>query len=85
MCSNITEKVSVLGSARSLEGWFNIDTANVYFDHPYHAQLDHSLNIDFVNEAEGAPKRVAVEMSADSARELVQKILAALAAGETAH
>ena len=61
------------------------DTANVYYDHPYHAQLDHALGIDFVNEADGGRERVAVELSADSARALVEKILAALASGEIDH
>ncbi|MHB8575230.1 MAG: DUF6295 family protein [Dehalococcoidia bacterium] len=85
MCSYITEKAEVFGSAKGPDGWFRIDRANVYFDHPFHAPLDHSLNIDFINAAEGAPTRVAVEISAESARELVQKILAALATGETEH
>ena len=85
MCTYITEKAAVSGSAKGPLGWFSVDTANVYFDHPYHAPLDHSLNIDFTNEAEGAPVRVAVELTADSARALVEKILAALAAGEGAH
>ncbi|MEX1083464.1 MAG: DUF6295 family protein [Xanthobacteraceae bacterium] len=52
--------------------------------HP-HAPLDHALNIDFVSEADGARERVAVELSASSARELIRKIEAALAAGEAAH
>ena len=85
MCTYITEKTAVSGSAKGPLGWFSVDTANVYFDHPYHAPLDHSLNIDFTNEAEGAPVRVAVELTADSARALVAKILAALAAGEASH
>jgi Family of unknown function (DUF6295) len=85
MCSYITEKAEIFGSAKGPEGWFKVDTANVYFDHPYHAPLDHSLNIDFVNEADGAPQRVAVEISAKSAHELVKKILAALETGEAAH
>ena len=84
MCSYITEKASIFGSAKGKE-WFSVDTANVYFDHPYHAPLDHSLNIDFVNESEGATRRVAIEISAVSARELVAKILAALETGEAAH
>jgi hypothetical protein len=62
-----------------------IDTANVYFDHPYHSTLDHVLAIDFTNEGEGGRDRVAVELSADSARALIDKILAALASGEAAH
>jgi hypothetical protein len=62
-----------------------IDTANVYYDHPYHAPLDHVLGIDFVNEAEGSGERVAVELSAASARALVREILAALENGEQEH
>jgi hypothetical protein len=85
MCSYITEQVEILGSAKGPAGWMRVDTANVYFDHPYHAPLDHSLNIDFLNGAEGAGTRVALELSAESARALVEKILAALAEGERAH
>jgi hypothetical protein len=84
MCSYITEKAEIFGSAKG-ENWFSVDTANVYFDHPYHAPLDHSLNIDFVNERGGEFTRVAVEMSAESARELVKAILMALEQGEYAH
>ena len=85
MCSYITEQVAVAGSAKGPSGWMAVDTANVYFDHPYHAPLDHSLNIDFVNAAEGAPTRVALELSAESARALVRTILATLEQGEAAH
>ena len=85
MCSYIVEKASVSGSAKGANGWMRIDTANVYFDHPYHAPLDHALAIDFVCEADGGKERVAVELSAESARALVQNILAALASGEAAH
>jgi len=85
MCSYIVEKTVVSGSAKGPNGWMRIDTANVYFDHPYHAPLDHALAIDFVCEADGANERVAVELSADSARALVKNILAALTSGEAAH
>jgi len=85
MCSYIVEKTAVSGSAKGPSGWMRIDTANVYFDHPYHASLDHALAIDFVCEADGAQERVAVELSAESARALVKNILAALASGEAAH
>lgn len=85
MCSYITIRQKVTGSAKGAAGWIRIDTANVYFDHPYHAPMDHALAIDFVCEADGAKERVAVELSAESARELVAAIQAALAAGEAAH
>src|SRR3979411_2368236 len=55
-------------SAKGAKGWMHIDTANVYYDHPYHAPLDHALGIDFICEAEGGRDRVAVEISAESAR-----------------
>jgi len=85
MCTYITEKTTIVGSAKGPKGWMRIDTANIYFDHPFHAQLDHTLNIDFVGEVDGGRQRVAVELSAESARALIEKIEAALVAGEEAH
>jgi hypothetical protein len=85
MCSYIVEKAALVGSAKGRKGWMRIDTANVYFDHPYYSTLDHVLAIDFTNEGEGGRDRVAIELSAESARALVARILAALASGEAAH
>ena len=59
-----------------------VDTANVYYDHPYEAQLDHALCVDFVCEADGGRERVAIEISRESALELIEKIKAALASGD---
>ncbi len=85
MCTWITQRSAVTGSGKGASGWFPLTHATVYFDHPYHAPLDHALNIDFVNEAAGPGARVAVELSAESARALIKDIEAALEAGETAH
>jgi Family of unknown function (DUF6295) len=85
MCTYINEKATIFGSAKGPSGWIKVDTANVYFDHPYHAPLDHALGIDFVDESAGSPERVAIEISAESARRLIAKIEAALASGEAAH
>jgi hypothetical protein len=85
MCTYITETAAILGTAKGQTGWVNVDTANVYYDHPQAAPFDHTLNIDFVNQREGSPVRIAVELSADSARLLVEKILAALDAGAREH
>ena len=52
---------------------------------PAHAFMEHSLNIDFVNENGGTQERVAVEISAASAKELVNAILAALEEGSKEH
>ena len=43
--------------------------------------IEHALNIDFVNEAEGLGARVAVELTSESARQLVDLIGAALERG----
>ena len=40
--------------------------------------MEHALNIDFVNESQGSSARVAVELSEQAARDLVQTILAVL-------
>jgi hypothetical protein len=85
MCSYIVEKATVTGSAKGPSGWMRIDTANVYFDHPYHAPLDHALGIDFICEADGGRERVAVELSRESALDLIETIKAALASGDVAH
>ena len=85
MCSYLTVPADITGSAKGPDGWFSVTSASVYFDHPFHAPLEHSLNIDFVDPARGPGARVAVELSADSARELVRCIEVALdAAGAAA-
>ena len=60
MCSDIVEKTAVYGSAKGANGWFTVDTANVYYDHPWHVPLDHALIIDFRNEALGPAARLGV-------------------------
>lgn len=78
MCTYTTEKIDVSGSGKGANGWFAVDTATVYFDHPVHAPAEHTLNIDFLNPSEGPGARVAVELTADSARSLMSAIQAAL-------
>ena len=78
MCTMIAEKVKIDGSGKGKAGWFTLNQANVSYDHPFDAPLEHALNIDFVNEAQGPGARVAVELSADAARSLVETILQVL-------
>ena len=81
MCTNIVETTSIAGSGKGKDGWFVLSDANVSYDHPFHAPVEHALNIDFVNAAAGPGARVAVELTADSARRLVDTILVALERG----
>jgi hypothetical protein len=83
MCSYITEQPKLVGSAKGERGWFRIQAASVYFDHPQHALDDHTLNLDLLGEQ--PDQRLAVELSADAARALVASIEAALVAGAAMH
>ena len=78
MCTYLTEKVSITGSGKGPAGWFTVTDASVYFDHPVHAPAEHTLNIDFIDPASGPSARVAVELTADSARALIKAIQATL-------
>lgn len=82
MCTMIVQQVAMEGSGKGTTGWFPVQQANVSYDHPFNAPLDHALNIDFVNEAQGLGARVAVELSVDSAKKLVETIMAVLAEAE---
>jgi hypothetical protein len=80
MCTYATVRVPVTGSAKGPgSGWFSATDATVYFDHPVHAMAGHTLNIDVAAPARGPAARVALELTADSARALVDAIQAALA------
>jgi hypothetical protein len=76
MCTYTTEFAEITGSGKGRDGWFALTGATVYYDHPVHAQAEHTLNIDF---SDGRPgHRVAVELTASSARELIAAIERAL-------
>jgi len=74
MCTMIVEQVEIAGSGKGATGWFSVHQANVSYDHPFSAPMEHALNIDFVDQAQGPGARVAVELSAQSARALVEAI-----------
>jgi hypothetical protein len=80
MCSWGSVKTGLEGSAKGPGSkWFHVTDGTVYFDHPVHAMAEHTLNIDFADPSRGPGARVAVELTAASARELVAAIEAALA------
>ena len=78
MCTYRTERVPLAGSGKGPDGWFPLTDASVYLDHPAHAAADHTLNIDFLNPAQGPAARVAVELDPAAARRLATAILSAL-------
>ncbi|HZC71047.1 MAG TPA: DUF6295 family protein [Jatrophihabitans sp.] len=80
MCTYATVTTSVEGSAKGPNGsWFHVTDATVYFDHPVHAMAEHTLNIDVTAPARGPAARVALELTEETARDLVDAIQQALA------
>lgn len=79
MCTHLTHRAEMAGSAKGPNGWFALTQANVYVDHPFDAPYDHTLNIDFADPAKGPAARVAVELTEEAALALVDAIKAALA------
>jgi Family of unknown function (DUF6295) len=82
MCTMIVHQAKIDGRGKGHSGWFEVKEANISYDHPYDMPLEHALNIDFVNEAQGPGARVAVELSVEAARNLVKTIEAVLAQAE---
>ncbi|OLD13188.1 MAG: hypothetical protein AUI50_07445 [Crenarchaeota archaeon 13_1_40CM_2_52_14] len=82
MCTGIVENTRVSGCGKGPHGWFILDHAIVAYDHPDHAQAERAVMIDLVNEAAGFESRIAVELTPQSARDLVRAILASLSRGE---
>jgi hypothetical protein len=77
MCTTIAEKLSISGSGKGPDGWFAVDHAYIAYDHPFHAPLEHALSVGFVSE-ENPSGRVAVELSREDAKRLVERLLAVL-------
>ena len=79
MCTYATVQTTLEGSAKGPgSGWFHVTDGTV------HAMAEHTLNIDFAYPANGPSARVAVELTAASARDLVAAIQAALESAPSA-
>ena len=78
MCTMIAEQINIEGAGAGITDWFTLKQANVSYDHPFHAPLEHALNLDFVNEAMGPGARAAVELNVNTALALVDAIHAIL-------
>lgn len=78
MCTYLTEKIAIEGSGKGARGYFSLSEAMVYVDHPQHAPYEHTVNIDFLNPAQGPSARVAVELTEEAALALIEAVRTAL-------
>jgi hypothetical protein len=74
MCTYVTAQTEAAGSAKGRDGWFPLTRVTAYFDHPVHAQAEHTMNIDFANAERGPGSRVAVELTAETAVALLRTV-----------
>ncbi len=81
MCTMICETTNLEGSAKGQSGWFKLKNVNVTYDHPFNAPWEYGINLDFVNPEIGVGSRVAVELDAQSAKNLIKAINTALERG----
>ena len=82
MCTSIVEIARAQGAGRSKDGWFSLSHSVVAYDHPQHALLEEAVTIDFVNHAQGAGARAAVELTLDSAKALHAALAKVIEAAE---
>ena len=82
MCTMIAQQAQIEGSGKGTSGWFTLQEVDVSYDHPFNAPFEHALNLDFVNEAQGPGARVAVELSVEAARTLMETIQSVLSQAE---
>ena len=86
MCTNIAVSTELFGSSKGPQGWYPVVKAVVSYDHPFHAPLDHAINIDFVDASGGlGGGRSSVELSIEDARQLAATILTAVEQAEQLH
>jgi hypothetical protein len=82
MCTSIVEIVGCSGAGKTGDGWIDLTTAVVSYDHPHHALLEEAIAIDFVNREMGPGARVAVELTLEAAKELSAALGRAIAQAE---
>ncbi len=82
MCTPIVEIIEAEGAGKGGEGWFTMSHAVVSYDHPHRALLDEAIILDFVDQGRGPGVRAAVEMTLESAKDLVGALRRTIAAAE---
>ena len=81
MCTMISKTIPIKGSAKESEGWFDINTINISYDHPFEADLGYAINLDIPNQSSDKFSRIILELSPQSASTLIEGLQQVLANG----
>ncbi len=82
MCTSIVEIVPAEGMAKRGEDWFPLTRAVVAYDHARHAPFGDVITLDFINTSLTHDARAGVELTLESARELLAALDRAITAAE---
>ncbi len=82
MCTSIVEIIPAEGMAKRGAEWFTLTQAVVAYDHARHAPLADVITLDFINAGLDAGARAGIELTLDSAKELLAALERAIAAAE---
>jgi len=82
MCTSIVEIIHAEGMAKRGSEWFDLTGAVVAYDHARHAPFGDVITLDFVNSNLEPGARAGVELTLDSAKELLAALDRAIAAAE---
>ncbi len=82
MCTSIVEIIPAEGMAKRGAEWFALTQAVVAYDHARHAPLADVITLDFINSDLDAGARAGIELTLDSAKELLAALERAITAAE---
>jgi len=82
MCTSIVEVIQAEGMAKREDAWFPLTQAVIAYDHARHAPLADVITLDFINVGLEPGSRAGVELTLESAKELLAALDRAIIAAE---
>ena len=82
MCTSIVEVIPADGMAKRGDEWFSLTQAVVAYDHARHAPHADVITLDFFNAALEPGARAGIELTLESAKELLAALDRAITAAE---
>ena len=81
MCTMIAEKAKVKGSGKKIKSWIPLDSCDIYYDHSTYVDCEHSITLSFKNDMNPIESRITVEITPESALDIIEKLNIALNKG----
>jgi Family of unknown function (DUF6295) len=82
MCTSIVEIFRAEGMAKRGDEWFGLTGAAVTYDHARHAPFGDVITLDFINSDLDPGARAGIELTLNSARQLLAALDRAITAAE---